>query len=288
MQQLNAMPQVESAVQERAAEVTAPQASTMQQLDATPQVEPDTQGYMSQAALSQLQEEAAQLDTTATVSASNTDAVASPTESAPAVEYDPFLVDAADVQHTLTLKAKLRESYHKLAQSSAHAHQSSKVAITGVAEKVEVYYIEVKEGVVHVVSSINNKMVYIKARICEIAGPSVEKLYENSCTVAASAKAHIEKARGAVEIKLHDGYVYIASTAEGHAVCIKGHVDFMQEKALKVADSYTAPIKSKAVAMSGAAKAKVLESYGIIVEAVETQTRPAVTKAIELTHPIFE
>jgi len=31
-----------------------------------------------------------------------------------------------------------------------------------------------------------------------------------------------------------------------------------------------------------------LESYGIIVEAVETQTKPAVTKAIELTHPIFE
>merc|ERR1719223_163846 len=111
----------------------------------------------------------------------------------------------------MKLKGKLVDSYRKLAEAHPKiggASQKVEVAVSGVTQRVEVYYIEVKEGCAHIVGRINHKVVYIQARVCEIAGPTVEKLRDTCFTVGASAKAHIQQARGAVKGKAYEGYIY--------------------------------------------------------------------------------
>jgi len=199
---------------------------------------------------------------------------------------------AADEQLTMKLKGKLVDSYKKLAEAHPKVSgvtQKVEVAFRGVTQKVEVYYIEVKEGFVHIVGSINNKVVYIQARVCEIAGPTVEKLRDACFTVGASAKAHIQQAQGAVKGKASEGYIYISATVEGQAICIKGHVDVMHANALKsygrmaeVTADYTAPIRSKAVALGEASKAKAQKTYGVAMDAVHDYSAPVMSTAVAL------
>jgi len=209
-----------------------------------------------------------QTDSSQSVSSPGVDAIEPDAKKAPAPKND-AKPESADVQQPIEVKAKLVDPFLVETESFSNEQVSSKAGFYAATEEVELYYIEVKEGVMHIVGKVEDRMVYLKGKACEFVGPSVVKINEagaaakvqidkasgavtgklqkvkefvgpsavkiNEAVVA--AQVQIDQASGAVTGKLQNGYVYITTTVEGHVVCIKAKtcelVDVVYGKAIQ-------------------------------------------------------
>jgi hypothetical protein len=119
----------------------------------------------------------------------------------------------------------------------------------------QVYYMQVKNGVLEIIGNIDKKLVFVKARLSEVAhavqSKSFERIEEAQC---------ILKAR---TMRIQDGYIYVTAKINDQVVCIKGKTseifDFAKAKAIQglhFAEECAAPVTRRAGAVKDVVTAK--------------------------------
>lgn len=138
-------------------------------------------------------------------------------------------------------------------------------------EKVKVYYVHVKDGVMQIIGSVGDRVVFINAKVCEVGSIPIAKLGAASNVAQTTAKAFIEQARGMLNDKtvwLKDGYIYTTATVEGQVVYVKAKTSAFYE----VLREGTTAVSGKAVAVydtscaRGSAAVQPLKPYYVMVQ----------------------
>jgi hypothetical protein len=108
----------------------------------------------------------------------------------------------------------------------------------GVAEKVNVYYMSTKDGILQIVGVIGDKLVILdakvcemgnvaKTKVCEMGNLTSEKAKQTYSTTRAHGVACAEQAWDTLKTKtvwIQDGHVYFTSAVEGKIVYFKAEV----------------------------------------------------------------
>jgi hypothetical protein len=119
----------------------------------------------------------------------------------------------------------------------------------------QVYYMQVKNGVLEIIANIDNKLVFVKARVSEVA-----------LAVKSKSSVCVEQARCTLKaraVRIQDGYVYVTAKIDGQIVYIKGKnsemLDFARTKAMQgfnFAAECASPVTRRAAAVKDAVTAK--------------------------------
>jgi hypothetical protein len=97
----------------------------------------------------------------------------------------------------------------------------------GILQKVRVYSLRTKDGIVEIIGSAAGKILIIKAQICETGSRAVVQVREASRMVRARWAIYAMEAENTFKAKtvmLQDGFVYFKSAVQGRMVYIKAQV----------------------------------------------------------------
>jgi len=191
---------------------------------------------------------------TPTQPSEETDAEVLPSEGladADVVNSDPddSYLSAASVTPMASCKSPELDSFEGQSQSQ------SVPMLSGAIEKVTVYYMQVKNGIMEIVGSVGGKVVFINAKVHEIGSGPIQKLSEASLKAQTAALDYGFKARGLLNDKtvwLQDGYIYTTATVEGQIVYIKAKASEFHE----LVSERAADCSSKVLACYEAARAR--------------------------------
>jgi hypothetical protein len=131
----------------------------------------------------------------------------------------------------------------------------------------QVYYMQVKNGVLEIIGNIDNKLVFVKAQISELAlavqSRSSDCIEQAWCTLKART------------MRIQDGYVYVTAKIDGQVVHIKGKfselLDVVRTKAMQGLN-FTAECAAPVTRRACAAKALVTAKAASVKEATVSKS----------------
>jgi len=89
-----------------------------------------------------------------------------------------------------------------------------------LVQKVKVYSMTTKDGIVQIIGSIGGKLVILRAKVCEMGSNAVGNIKQASSSAQAAVAAYVNNQT----VVLQDGYVYVSSRVGGRVASVKAQV----------------------------------------------------------------